>query len=167
MLASVSFASPIGPLTVFAEDDHIVVLESGRVPDNGSVTSLLQEAQSQLTAYFNGERNTFNLPIAPPGTHRQQEIWQAMVDIPYGTVETYGDLAKRIDSSARAVGGACAANHLPIIVPCHRVLPASGGVGAYSFADSTTTKQLLLTLEGYSSNPGIGPEPDGQIALPL
>ena len=167
MQTSISFASPIGPLTVFAEDNHIIVLESGRAPDAGSTTPLLEEARSQLTAYFDGKRDTFDLPIAPPGTTRQKEIWSAMVDIPYGSVETYGDLAKRIESSARAVGGACAANPLPIIVPCHRVLPASSGIGAYSFAEGTMTKAQLLTLEGYSFDDGTGPEPDGQIALPL
>lgn len=167
MVASISFQSPIGPLTVFAEDNHIIVLESGHAPNEDSATPLLEEARSQLTAYFDGKRDTFDLPIAPPGTPRHQDIWRAMIDIPYGTVETYGDLAKRIGSAARAVGGACAANPLPIIIPCHRVIPASGGVGAYSFANSTSTKSQLLTLEGYSIGQGTGPEPDGQIALPL
>ncbi len=166
-MASLSFPSPIGALTLFEEDGHIVVLEFGRAPESGAPSHILTTARAQLDDYFDGKRHTFDVPLAPPGTRRQQDIWQAMTEIPYGQVETYGALATRIDSAARAVGSACAANPLPIFIPCHRVLPAAGGLGAYSFADGEHTKRQLLTLEGYSGNFGTGLEPDEQIAMPF
>ncbi|MEX0695326.1 MAG: methylated-DNA--[protein]-cysteine S-methyltransferase [Rhodospirillales bacterium] len=143
-----AFPSPLGPLTVFAEDDHLIVIEAGRAPDGAGNDALLNEARRQLDAYFNGRLTTFDLPLAPHGTPRQREIWSAMAEIPYGSLETYGALAARVQSSARAVGGACGSNPLPILIPCHRVIAAGGRAGGYSFADGLDTKHQLLNLEG-------------------
>lgn len=143
-----SFHSPIGHLTVFAVGAHIIVIEAGGVPGPGSNNPLLAEARAQIDAYFDGKRTDFDLPLAPNGTPRQREIWQAMSAIPYGETRTYGDLARDLGSAARAIGGACGANPIPLVIPCHRVLGAGGTVGGYSFADGADTKQRLLALEG-------------------
>ena len=143
-----SFNSPIGPLTVFSENDHVIVVEAGAIPGAGSDDALLSEARKQIDAYFDGRLQNFDLPLAPTGTPRQREIWSAMSAIPYGETRTYGDLARALGSAARAIGGACGANPIPIIIPCHRVLGANGAMGGYSFADGTDTKRQLLALEG-------------------
>ncbi|HBC06399.1 MAG TPA: cysteine methyltransferase, partial [Rhodospirillaceae bacterium] len=121
-----SMNSPVGPLTLFEDQGALTALEWGRAPASRS-TPLLNEATRQLTAYFDGGLRNFDLPLTPVGgTEYQQRVWQAMRDIPYGHTETYGDLAARIDGVARAVGGACGANPLPILIPCHRVTGAGG-----------------------------------------
>ena len=144
----ISFPSPIGPLTVFAENNAIIVVESGKVPDASSEHPLLLEARSQLDAYFDGKLEVFDLPLAPQGTDRQKEIWAEMGKIPYGVTITYGELASRTGSVARAVGGACGANPIPIILPCHRVVGAKNALTGFSFSGGAETKYQLLKLEG-------------------
>ena len=139
--------SPVGPLTLFEEDGAIISLDWGAV-DGGEETPLLREATRQLDAYFDGELTRFDLPLAPHGTAFQKKLWQALNSIPYGGTLTYGELASRIGSAPRAIGGACGRNPIPIIVPCHRVLAAGGKMGGYSGHDGTDTKEFLLRLEG-------------------
>ncbi|MBL6957405.1 MAG: methylated-DNA--[protein]-cysteine S-methyltransferase [Rhodospirillales bacterium] len=147
-MAHLSLNSPLGPLTLFEEDGSLVVLEWGRAPD-GPSSPLLKEAKAQLGAYFSGALLSFELPLAPYGTPFQQAVWAAMIRIPYGRVQTYGELAKKIGSAPRAVGGACGRNPIPIIVPCHRVV-SGNGPGGYSGAGGLDTKRILLRLEGYA-----------------
>lgn len=142
-----SMNSPVGPLTLFEEAGALTVLEWGRVPA-ADASPLLTEATRQLTAYFDGRLQAFDLPMTPAGTDFQKQVWRAMGDIPYGATETYGDLARRIDSVARAVGGACGANPLPILIPCHRVTGAGGRLTGYSGGQGVETKRDLLRLEG-------------------
>jgi methylated-DNA-[protein]-cysteine S-methyltransferase len=87
------------------------------------------------------------LPLAPAGSAYQQKVWRAMTEIPYGKSETYGELAGRIGSVARAVGGACGSNPIPIVIPCHRVLGGGGGMVGFSAAGGVADKRLLLALE--------------------
>ncbi len=144
----ISFPSPLGPLTVFAENDAIIVIESGKVPGEASTDPLLIEARAQLDAYFDGKMSKFDLPLAPAGTPRQKEIWEVMNRIPYGTTMAYGELAELTGSVARAIGGACGANPIPIVQPCHRVVGAKNALTGFSFAGGAETKYQLLKLEG-------------------
>ncbi len=141
--------SPVGPLTLFCDDGDtaIIALEFGQAPGT-SPSPLLKEAGAQLGAYFDGRLKQFDLPLAPHGTDFQRNVWRLMVDIPIGCSRTYGDLAQDLKSSARAVGGACGKNPIAIIIPCHRVLAASGRIGGYSGGDGPPTKRRLLRLEG-------------------
>lgn len=148
MIAHLSFNSPLGPLTVFAENGALIVIEAGAVPGANSDDPVLLEARRQLDDYFDGKRRDFDLPLAPEGTAHQKRVWDAMCKIPYGETRTYGELAKDIGSVARAVGGACGANPIPIVVPCHRVLGAGDAIGGYSFEGGADTKRQLLALEG-------------------
>ncbi len=86
---------------------------------------------AQLTDYFHNPHHGFSLDLALRGTPFQQQVWEALLDIPSGTRVTYGELAHRLGTSARAVGGACRANPIPIVVPCHRVV-AKDGLGGYA-----------------------------------
>ena len=139
--------SPLGALTLFEEDGKIISLDWGAV-DGGEETPLLRKATDQLEAYFDGELKQFDLPLDPHGTAFQKKLWRALEAIPYGSTQTYGELASRIDSAPRAIGGACGRNPIPIIIPCHRVLAAGGKMGGYSGQDGTETKEFLLRLEG-------------------
>jgi methylated-DNA-[protein]-cysteine S-methyltransferase len=85
--------------------------------------------------------------LLPAGSVFEQRVWAAMQQIPYGKTQCYGELAAMIGSAARAVGGACGRNPIPIVIPCHRVL-AKAGLGGYSGQGGLATKQTLLSLEG-------------------
>jgi methylated-DNA-[protein]-cysteine S-methyltransferase len=144
-----SFKSPVGDLTAFEDEGRLVALEWGWV-EGGCQTTILRAAEQQLDDYFDGRRKAFDLPLAPDGSPFQKKIWAALQKIPYGSVSSYGDLARDVGSAPRAVGGACGRNPLPIIVPCHRVLAANGSLGGYSGLDGVQTKLFLLTLEGWT-----------------
>jgi methylated-DNA-[protein]-cysteine S-methyltransferase len=110
--------------------------------------SVLAEAEHQLAQYFKGERTTFDLPLQFQGTAFQKRVWQLLLRIPYGETRSYGQLALAMGngSASRAVGLANSKNPLSIIVPCHRVIGASGKLTG--FAGGLETKARLLDLEG-------------------
>ena len=129
---TLNVVSPVGRLTLVEQEGAIVGLGWGDAPDNlpdGAPTPLLAEAARQLDAYFAGTLTDFDLPLAPPGTDHQKRVWRAMAEIPYGETWTYGAVASRANTVPRAVGGACGANPIPLILPCHRVIAANGGRG--------------------------------------
>jgi len=146
-MGQISLRSPVGDITVFDEDEALVAIEWGRVPD-GPVSPLLEAARQQLDAYFDGTLKRFDLPLRPKGTAFQVAVWRRLSAIPYGGTATYGKVAADIGGSARAVGGACGANPLPIIIPCHRVTAANGNLSGYSGGEGPETKVALLRLEG-------------------
>jgi methylated-DNA-[protein]-cysteine S-methyltransferase len=138
--------SPFGPLTLTEREQAVVALDWGRLPESDGQSSLLREAAVQLEDFFDGRLKRFDLPVAPRGTDFQVRVWRALQAIPYGETMTYGEIAQSLKSSARAVGMACGANPLPIIVPCHRVT-AETGLGGFSGLGGIATKRRLLALE--------------------
>ena len=142
--------SPVGMLGIVA-DDALVCIDflDPKAPARRPATPLARDVATQLTAYFQDPAFAFTLPLSLAGTAYQQRVWRAMRRIPTGKVLSYGDLAARIHSGPRAVGGACRANPVPIIVPCHRVV-ASTGVGGYTggrVPGAIHIKQWLLQHE--------------------
>lgn len=89
-------------------------------------------AARQLSAWLADPSFVFSLPLAPAGTLFQQRVWAGIAAIPRGTTRSYGELAKALASSPRAVGNACGANPYPVVVPCHRVVAAGGGLGGFA-----------------------------------
>ena len=147
--------SPLGPLTVAEQDGSISHLHWGAVHGpRGSM--VLEAAREQLDAYFLGRLQSFNLPLAPRGTPFRQRVWQEMCNIDYGCTKTYGELAALAGGSAQSVGTSCGENPIPIIIPCHRVIAAGGGMGGYSGEGGLKTKRYLLDLEGWT---GLSPGP--------
>jgi len=140
------FDSPIGRLTVVERDGRVASL-SWRATSSDENSPLLRDVMAQLRAYFSGNLKTFDLPLTPAPTAEAQAIRDAMTSIPFGATATYGELAARVGSCARAVGQACGSNPLPIIVPCHRVVAAQG-FGHYSGGSGPKTKHWLLAHEG-------------------
>ena len=116
----------------------------GSLPETSEV---LREAVAQLRAYFAGELRRFTLPLDLIGTEFQQKVWRAVQRVPYGETCAYGEVARRIGhpQAARAVGAANGANPLPIIIPCHRVVGADGGLVKYG--GGVEMKRKLLDLE--------------------
>ena len=140
--------SPIGRLAIHTRGDAIVVLDWVTTDPARPKTALEAEATYQLAAYFAGKLKSFDLPLAPDGTLHQKKVWAEMSRVPFGSLRTYGDLAKIIGSGAQAIGTACSKNPIPIIVPCHRIVATGGGIGGYSGHGGVSTKQTLLALEG-------------------
>ncbi|WP_230329886.1 methylated-DNA--[protein]-cysteine S-methyltransferase [Nocardia aurantiaca] len=102
----------------------------------------------QLTAYFAGERDEFDLRVGTAGTDFRRRVWRALDEIPYGTTTTYGEIAARIGApraAVRAVGSAIGANPLLIVRPCHRVIGSDGSLTGY--AGGVERKRRLLELE--------------------
>jgi methylated-DNA-[protein]-cysteine S-methyltransferase len=164
-MARIAVDSPLGPLTLTAQEGHLVALDWGGCAPEGEDPALA-EAARQLAEYFAGQRADFALPVRPAGTPFQRRVWDLMRTLPPGRPATYGDMARRLGSVARAVGGACGANPLPIVIPCHRVV-AAAGKGGYSGLGGLSTKDWLLAHER-RMRPGADlPAPDGDRQMSL
>ena len=146
MMGRLTVDSPLGPLTLTSAEGAVVALDWNRLGDEAP-DAVLAEAARQLDDYFAGRRTDFDLPLAPRGTVFRQKVWAAMQAIPYGQVLTYGDVARMLDSGPRAVGGACGANPIPVIIPCHRIVGGGGSAGGYSGFGGLETKGWLLRHE--------------------
>ena len=111
-------------------------------------TPLLEKAEGQLREYFEGNRTSFDLPLAPQGTPFQQKVWAALRDVPYGQTRSYKDVARAVDCprGCQAVGQANSRNPIPILIPCHRVIAANGSIGGWR--GGPEMKRALLDLEG-------------------
>jgi len=142
-----SLITPLGPVTLTETAGVITALDWHASPGAGS--PLLTEALRQLQAYFDRRLTRFDLPL-DFGSGFQAQVRHAMAAIPYGETRRYGDLARDIGAPAQAIGQACGANPLPILIPCHRVLAASG-LGGFSAKGGVESKVFLLKLEGAAS----------------
>ena len=147
--------SPVGRLSITEANGALVRIawsdhEAGDARAQPGETPLLARAAEQLGEYFAGARRDFDLPLNPAGTPFQRRVWTEMARIPFGATESYGALAREVGSVARAVGGACGANPIPIVIPCHRVVGKGGALGGFSGGAGPSTKRALLELEGVS-----------------
>jgi methylated-DNA-[protein]-cysteine S-methyltransferase len=135
---------PFGPVTLTEAAGRIVRLHWRADP--GEASPLLEEAARQMQAYFDRRLTRFDLPL-DWGTGLQAAVRRAMADIPLGETRTYGQLAKLVGAPAQAVGQACGANPLPILIPCHRVT-GTDWFGGFSAPGGVETKAALLRHEG-------------------
>jgi methylated-DNA-[protein]-cysteine S-methyltransferase len=152
MLKKMIVKSPIGALTLVGNASVLVALHlptSDDVPPDGEPgkTRLLERVADQLGEYFAGERRTFDVPLEAKGTPFQRLVWDALVEIPFGALRSYGDVAKAIGrpAASRAVGAANGRNPIAIIVPCHRVIGSTGQLTGYG--GGLPTKKWLLEHE--------------------
>ena len=144
-LAQLSMHSPLGDLTVSAEGDTIVALDWGWGRDQ-EPTAVLREAVRQIDEYLDGARVAFALPLDPAGTPYRQRVWRLLSRIPFGETRSYGAVAAMAGGCARAVGQAMRSNPIPLLIPCHRVVGATG-LGGYSGGDGIEHKRYLLQHE--------------------
>lgn len=129
-------AAPFAVLGVRTEEDWLTDIEY--LPLDTSLltprTPLAREVCAQLQAYLADPDFVFDLSMHIGGTIHQRRVWRAIQDIPAGKTRSYGDIAMELHSAPRAVGQACGANRLPIVIPCHRVIAKSGGLGGFMHA---------------------------------
>jgi len=168
--------SPIGRIEVVGDGTAVISLSierDGLLPHDGlderpdAVTGL---AVAQLVEYFAGHRHDFDVPVALAGTAFQLAVGERLVELQWGEVISYGELGQTTGrpTAGRAVGGAVGANPVPIIVPCHRVLGASGVITGYSGGEGIPTKSWLLEHEGipYKLPAGHRPETSPTLDIP-
>lgn len=154
------YSCPMGQLLLAADDSALVQLrfdaekQLGSLPKDISFveTPVLQAAKRWLNIYFSGQEPDFMPPLRPTGTDFQQKVWQLLRQIPYGETTTYGEIARTLAAqqgqgrmSAQAVGGAVGRNPIAILIPCHRVIGASGKLTGY--AGGLDKKRYLLSNE--------------------
>ena len=153
------FDTPIGELLLAGEGDGLSMIgfpkgSMRRDPEPEWIYNEepLENARTQLTEYFSGQRKDFDLPLKLDGTEFQVSVLEALLKIPYGETTSYGAVAKQIGrpKAVRAVGAANGRNPIPIIVPCHRVIGSSGDLTG--FGGGLDTKEALLRLEAENSN---------------
>ncbi len=136
---------PFGPVTLVERDGVLVAME-WRLPEVTDESPVLAEGLAQLQAYFDRRLHRFDLPV-DWGTGLNAAVRHAMAEIPMGETRTYGQIAKEVGAPAQAVGQACGANPLPIIIPCHRVT-GTNWFGGFSAPGGVETKAALLRHEG-------------------
>lgn len=152
MLATIR--TPIGLLAVKSANGKLTEVDILPCSSNNLASMekqpLAQDVSMQFSQYFSNGGFHFKLPLEVKGTDFQKKVWKIMNSIPPGKVMTYGEVAKKLGSSPRAVGNACRANPLPIIIPCHRIVSQSGlgGYGGHTAGERLAIKSWLLKHEG-------------------
>ena len=143
-------SAPFGAVGISAQGMQIAItLLTSKQPIKPATHKTVSLAANQIQAYFADAHNEFNLPFIYAGTPFQRRVWNAISAIPRGQVLTYGEIAQQIGSGPRAVANACGANHLPLVIPCHRVV-AKNGLGGFMQGDPNglKVKKWLLKHEG-------------------
>ena len=149
------FQTPVGSFSVAIDEEGAIAatafgdkaalksrLKAGTLVADEKAT---EPAREQIKAWFSGTRRDFTVRLSPSGTVFQKRVWSALRRIPYGETRSYGELARTLGSSPRAVGRANATNPITLIVPCHRVIGADGSLTGYAFGEGT--KRRLLDFE--------------------
>ena len=143
--------TPFGRLGIRTQDDRLVDINflSTRTPLRSPHTVFARRVCRELKAYLTDPRHTLRLPLAFIGSAHAVRVWRALQRIPAGQVRTYGELARRLQSSPRAIGGACRRNPIAIVVPCHRVVAAGelGGFMGKRSGSALAIKRWLLAHE--------------------
>jgi len=135
-------ATELGPVSVLVERGKAVRILLGVYIQPAE---FIDPFKKQLDEYFNGSRKILDFPVRIEGSRFQKRVWEIVRRIPYGAVITYGEIAKVLNTSPRAVGMALSKNLLPIYIPCHRVI-AKDGLGGFS--EGLAWKKFLLKVEG-------------------
>ena len=128
--------------------EYLPGTERAQAPDN----ALAERVVRQVERYLADPHFRFTLPLAPTGTPFRRRVWKALEAIPVGESRTYGELARLLHTAPRAVGGACGANTIALVIPCHRVVGSQGSLGGFMNAvggDPIAIKRWLLAHEGY------------------
>ncbi len=152
MINTFIYYTDYGKITISEENEYIIEMKLGysHLKDadlNIKESDIIKKAYKQLMEYFNGQRKSFDLPLNPKGTEFQKKVWNALLNIPYGSTCSYKDIAVNIgnEKACRAVGGANNKNPIFIIIPCHRVIGKNGSLVGYG--GGLDIKLKLLELE--------------------
>lgn len=147
----VILATPFARLGIVCHQEQLTKIDflPNSTPPMNAAQPFAQYVCEQIKAYLSEAKFQFSLPVAPRGTAYQQRVWRALCAIPSGETRCYGDLATALHSSPRAVGQACGANPIPIVIPCHRVLSKTGwgGFMHHRAGEALAIKRYLLAFE--------------------
>ena len=151
---SARIRTPFAVLGIQTDDRAVTQIRYLPLRERASAprTAVARRVVSQLERYFDDPGYTFTLPLARGGTAFQQRVWDAIAAIPVGESRTYAEIARTVRSSARAIGGACGANRIALVIPCHRVVGSRGALGGFMNANAgegIAIKRWLLVHEGY------------------
>ena len=146
--------APFAVLGIETDDRAVTAIRYLPLHERASAprTPLARRAVGELERYFDDPAFRFTLPLAPRGTPFQRRVWDAIAAIPVSESRTYAEIARTVRSSARAVGGACGANRIALVIPCHRVVGSRGALGGFMNAtqgEGIAIKRWLLVHEGY------------------
>ena len=148
-LKMTSFQTPLGIVAIEGDSSGVskITIAKGDVESSKEIPEELKEAAVQLQAYFNGELQEFSIPLNPAGTDFQKKVWQALLEIPFGTTCSYLQLAEKLGNvkAIRAVAAANGKNPLWVVIPCHRVIGSNGSLTGY--AGGLWRKKWLLDHE--------------------
>ncbi|UMT75559.1 methylated-DNA--[protein]-cysteine S-methyltransferase [Staphylococcus roterodami] len=151
------YDSPVGQLELVSDGESLTAIlfenqQNDGTREEDALLAIFKEAVQWLDAYFKGDNPEITIPLKPTGSDFQQRVWHELRQIPYGSLTTYGEIAKKVGEalnkpkmSAQAVGGAVGSNPLSIIVPCHRVVGKTGSLTG--FGGTINNKIKLLELE--------------------
>lgn len=149
-MQQIIIATPIGKIAIKYANDYVleIMQVAAQTKVRTAKDAFAKEIQKQIEAYFNNDVYAFNLPhLYQQGTDFQMRVWEQIKKIPYAQTSTYGEIAKKIRSGPRAVGNACRRNQLLLIIPCHRVVSATGVGGFMGDAGGNLVRRKHWLLE--------------------
>ena len=146
-MSSYVFKSIIGNIELVSSKNRIISIHRTRKKPNKTEDKLLKRSALQIKMYLARKRRSLNFPTRQMGTKFQNRVWNYLQRIPYGRTTTYGDIAKKLRTSPRAVGGALGKNNLMMTVPCHRVVGTDGKLTGFTSVGGLNTKKNLLSIE--------------------
>ena len=152
MINECVFDTPLARMLLVEKNGEIIHSTFTQKRINKTSNRTLIHAQKEILEYLKGHRKVFTVKANPDGTHYQKKVWQQLLQIKYGSIKYYSDLAKDLASSPRAIGNACGANKCLLIIPCHRVLSKDNRRSGYSSFGGLIHKDQLLELEKSDSN---------------
>lgn len=152
MSGRIIYETSVGLLEILSEGNFLTAIRNYEpVPADRdfSEDTVTRETERQLREYFSGKRTAFDLPISPKGTDFRRAVWNALLEIPYGETRSYSEIAAAVEKpfAQRATGNAIGDNPILIVIPCHRVIRADGGIGGFSAG--IEMKKFLMKLEGH------------------
>ena len=146
MVKELSFKTNFGWINIKEVDEKLISIKFGKKINKGKSKNLIK-VKNQIQQYINGRLKKFNLNIFLQGTNFQKKIWRELQRIPYGKTKSYGQIAKKFNTSPRFVGNVCGLNKHLLVVPCHRVVRSDGTLGGFSSFGGIKLKKRLIKLE--------------------
>ena len=146
-MSSYVFKSIIGNIELVSSKNRIIAVHRTSKKPNKTEDKLLKRSALQIKMYLARKRRSLNFPTRQMGTKFQNRVWNYLRRIPYGRTTTYGDIARKLRTSPRAVGGALGRNNLMMTVQCHRVVGSDGKLTGFTSVGGLSTKRNLLNIE--------------------
>ena len=146
MIKELSFNTNFGWINIKEVDEQLVSIKFGKKINKGKSKYLIK-VKNQIQQFISGRLKKFNLDIFLEGTNFQKKIWRELQRIPYGKTKSYGQIAKKFNTSPRFVGNVCGLNQHLLVVPCHRVVRSDGTLGGFSSLGGIKLKKRLIKLE--------------------